>query len=472
MRIAVTLAVLIGSTVEADAFCGFYVDTGGAAMFADATHVVLMREGTRTVLAMQNDYDGPVQDFAVVVPVPAVPRRGDIRTLPRAVFDRVNAMSAPRLVEYWEQDPCGPTEIDDEQFTWQFQGEYWRDELGYYRVKVEAKYQVDEYDVSILSAAESTGLARYLRDNKYRIPDGAEAMLRPYVESGSKWFVAKVDPTKLRFERGRARLSPLRVHYDSDHFALPIRLGLANSPGAQDLVINIIAPQRYEVANRPNAFIPTNLDVADGVRTQFAGFYGALFEQALRTRPGAVITEYSWTAAKCDPCPPNQLTEGDLQLLGGDVLPYRPDRVLTRLHARYDKAGAPDDLVFRAARPVTGGTEGGPREATPASTNAFQARYAIRHAWTGATPCAQPVRGRWGARGPVVAATDPRASSASSGLRDLIVGDAPEVWVAPAPIPVRIEVRPGCGCAGGGDAALPVVLVLFLGGMLRRKCRR
>jgi hypothetical protein len=37
--------------------------------------VVLMRDGTRTVLSMQNNYQGPPQDFAMVVPVPVVLRR-------------------------------------------------------------------------------------------------------------------------------------------------------------------------------------------------------------------------------------------------------------------------------------------------------------------------------------------------------------------------------------------------------------
>ena len=48
----------------ASAFCGFYVAGGGAELFNNATQVVLMREGTRTVLSMQNNYQGPPSDFA------------------------------------------------------------------------------------------------------------------------------------------------------------------------------------------------------------------------------------------------------------------------------------------------------------------------------------------------------------------------------------------------------------------------
>src|SRR6266550_3153132 len=90
----------------AHAFCGFYVAGSDQQLVNDATQVVLMREGTRTVLAMQNDYKGPPTEFAMVVPVPAVLHEGDVKTLPKEVFDNVERMGAPRLVEYWEQDPC------------------------------------------------------------------------------------------------------------------------------------------------------------------------------------------------------------------------------------------------------------------------------------------------------------------------------------------------------------------------------
>jgi hypothetical protein len=106
--LAATVAAALGAPTTAHAFCGFYVGGGGAALFNNATQVVLMRQGTRTVLSMQNNYQGPPTDFAMVVPVPVVLQEGDVKTLPRAVFEKVDQMGSPRLVEYWEQDPCAP----------------------------------------------------------------------------------------------------------------------------------------------------------------------------------------------------------------------------------------------------------------------------------------------------------------------------------------------------------------------------
>src|SRR4051794_22354018 len=90
----------------APAFCGFYVSDSGKQLLNNATQVALMREGTRTVLSMQNNYEGPPEKFAMIVPVPSVLQKENVKTLPRELFAKLEQLDAPRLVEYWEQDPC------------------------------------------------------------------------------------------------------------------------------------------------------------------------------------------------------------------------------------------------------------------------------------------------------------------------------------------------------------------------------
>ncbi|MBA3395668.1 MAG: DUF2330 domain-containing protein [Deltaproteobacteria bacterium] len=413
------MSVAIAAPVTAHAFCGFYVAGGNQQLFNDATQVVLMRSGTRTVLSMQNNYKGPPEAFAMVVPVPVVLKEADVKTLTKDVFGKVEQMGAPRLVEYWEQDPCvtfdhhesrassmpAPTMVA----TGAARGGA---DLG---VTIEAKFTVGEYQVLILSAKDSTGLETWLRQEKYTIPPGAEPLLRPYVESGMKFFVAKVDVSKVKWigegNDKRAELSPLRFHYDSEEFALPIRLGLANSAGTQDLIVNILAPnQRYEVANYKNVTIPTNIDVTPAMKDKFGAFYTALFDRTIEKNPGAVVTEYAWQATTCDPCPGPALDPRDFHTLGADVLEgtreqpvayRRADFVLTRLHARYGKE-LTDDLRFKEAQAIVGGREfvvaNGKLEegAQPAPHNNFQGRYAIRYKWTGPITCKDPRRGVWG----------------------------------------------------------------------------
>jgi MYXO-CTERM domain-containing protein len=432
LGLALTTATLtLTQPLPAEAFCGFYVAGADANLYNDATLVVLMRDGTRTVLSMQNDYQGPPEDFALVIPVPVVLQEGDVKTLPKEVFDRVDKLAAPRLVEYWEEDPCAPRMEYKNMVrkggsgVVESAGAIPAGELG---VKIEAQFEVAEYQIVVLSAQDSTGLDTWLKQEKYNIPEGAGPILEPYVQSGMKFFVAKVDSKKVKFENGRATLSPLRFHYDSPEFSLPVRLGLINAKGPQDLLIHVLAKnQRYQVANYPNAMIPTNLEVKELTKAQFGKFYVSLFDHTLEQTPKAVITEYSWAAGSCDPCPEPALTLEELVTLGADVLPSYADSigkslqsqtplddslqwsvpnefVLTRLHARYDASSLGEDLVFSEAPAIVGGrefmqTDGkleqGAVEQAGGSNN-FQARYIIRHPWTGEIKCQNPERGIWG----------------------------------------------------------------------------
>src|ERR1043165_8733085 len=71
--IAAGVFALVATAVSARpaaAFCGFYVGGAGAEMFNHATQVVLVRHGSTTVLSMQNNYQGPPDQFPLVVAGP------------------------------------------------------------------------------------------------------------------------------------------------------------------------------------------------------------------------------------------------------------------------------------------------------------------------------------------------------------------------------------------------------------------
>ncbi len=437
---ALTLATT--TTRPAEAFCGFYVAPSDAPLYADASMVALMRDGNRTVISMSNNYKGPASDFAMVVPVPVVLQKANVKVLDKQVFTHLEQLSAPRLVEYWEQDPCsfgeGGLDLDPSVG---MKGKVILESSQIVvtgGVKIEARFSVGEYDVLILSAKDSGGLEKWLHQHKYNVPQGAAAALAPYVKEQQKFFVAKVDVNKVTKDaNGVAVLSPLRFSYESADFRLPVRLGLLNAQGKQDLIIYTLSRSvRYEPTNYPSVFIPTNLDVTDATRDNFGSFYATLFDQAVAKGNGrGIVTEYSWSSNGCDPCPTPPLDPIDVATLGGDVLfgsdegiakankgkptpkagkapPMPPPQpfagmtpmILTRMHARYDSVSLSDDIIFGAAPAVIGGRElkgpGGKVEdgAQPSSMNAFQARYVIRHSWTGALTCAKPLRGIWGGK--------------------------------------------------------------------------
>src|ERR1700742_3890243 len=101
-----TVGVLATAAGTALAFCGFYVAKADTRIFNQASQVVLVRDGDRTVLTMANDFKGDLKEFAIVIPVPTFLERGQIHVAERALLDHLDAYSSPRLVEYFDSDPC------------------------------------------------------------------------------------------------------------------------------------------------------------------------------------------------------------------------------------------------------------------------------------------------------------------------------------------------------------------------------
>src|SRR3954468_12110033 len=208
-------------------FCGFYVSKADTKLFNKASQVVLVRDGDRTVMTMVNDYRGDLKEFAVVIPVPTFLQRDQIHVGEKALVDHLDAYSAPRLVEYFDENPCRMTMREEyakrmsaaSPMAMQDSASRARS-LG---VTIEAQYTVGEYDILILSAQQSTGLESWLRENGYKIPAGASSVLATYLKQNMRFFVAKVNLAE-QARLGFTYLRPLQVAYESPKFMLPIRL--------------------------------------------------------------------------------------------------------------------------------------------------------------------------------------------------------------------------------------------------------
>lgn len=382
------LASLALGANSAFAFCGFYVAKADAELYNKASQVVLVRDGDRTVISMMNDYQGSPADFAMVVPVPEKLDREQINVGDRALFERIDAYSAPRLVEYFDSDPCMRRRFDgiaDLNLSMSApMAEKMNDararSLG---VKVEAEYTIGEYDIVILSAKESSGLETWLRENEYRIPKGASEALKPYILQNMKFFVAKVNLEE-QARAGLKYLRPLQFAFNSEKFMLPIRLGLINANGPQELLLYVLTKNgRVETTNYRTIKLPTGMELPGYIKEKFGDFYRAMFdEQVKRNGARGVFTEYFWNMGWCDPCAANPLSPEELKKLGVFWLDEPTSRyqkpqimprvgavpvMITRLHIRYDAESFPEDLMFHE----TGDKQN------------FQGRYVIRHPWKG-----------------------------------------------------------------------------------------
>ena len=355
-------------------FCGFFVAKADAKLFNKASQVVIARMENRTVLTMVNDFQGEVKDFAIVVPVPVVLQKDQIHIGDNKIVERLDAFSAPRLVEYFDEDPCAPrpvpmpmSAVSDSAAKMEKRG---GSALG---VKIEAQFTVGEYDILILSAQESSGLEKWLTQNGYRMPTGAAELLQPYIKSNMKFFVAKVNLKEYE-KTGNQFLRPIQMAFESPKFMLPIRLGMINADGEQDLIAYVLSPMgRAEVANYRTVKIPSDMEIPLYVKNEFSDFYRAMFQRAYEKEgKNVVFVEYAWDMSWCDPCAADPLSNDELKKAGVFWLDEtQSGTYITRLHVRYGRAKFPEDLTFQE---------------TPNRDN-YQGRFILRHPFTGEIKC-------------------------------------------------------------------------------------
>ena len=185
-------------------------------------------------------------------------------------------------------------------------------------------------------------------------------------------------------------MRPLQIAYESPKFMLPIRLGMINSRGEQDLVVYILSPKgRAELTNYRTVKIPTDKAIPEYVKSEFGEFYKSTFQKVYeREQKKVAFLEYAWNVSNCDPCSSDPPTANELKDVGvfwqdGSDLPTKPfpssrrrsipsaNTFITRLHVRYTRDKFPEDLMFQE----TGNQEN------------FQGRYVMNHPFKGNLNC-------------------------------------------------------------------------------------
>jgi hypothetical protein len=214
-------------------------------------------------------------------------------------------------------------------------------------------------------------------------------VLKPYIQSKMKFFVVKVNEAEKKKLPGDF-LRPIQISFNSPKFMLPIRLGMANSDGDQDMIVYAFTKTgRIECANYRTVSLPTGKNIPLFVQNNFSNFYTNLFQHQWHMEGRSVaMLEYAWDISpgnylKCDPCVAAVPATRDLLQAGvwwidpigkgtdNEDKDYSDHVYFTRLHVRYNRRDFPQDLVFQET----------------SNTENFQARYVITHPATGDFNC-------------------------------------------------------------------------------------
>lgn len=443
-----TILLCISMTVPVQAFCGLFVARASNTLENTASQVVIAHSGNRSILMMANDFQGDVQEFARIVPVPVVPSREQVSIGDGALMEKINAFTAPRLTQYFDR-PC------QQEREWyriivflvvpiavfflisqlwprvnklalaavlllmalltvsalpSFLNQANRTESNLSASQatlavVENQFTVGDYDIVILSADQSDGLVTWLQQNGYQVGIKAIALLQSYIDIGMKFVVVRVNLAE--FQKAEKQfLRPIVLDYESDQFMLPIRLGTLNASNEQDLIVHILSPDSYvETTNYKTIPVPTDTESRSDwpsghelpafIQTEFGDFYNRLFQHGNERHNNAVFLEYATRtfggSIKCDPCtvePELIPTLDDLKAMGAWWSDELPETLITRLHVRYTPDTFPEDLSFQEIFPEKLAEKPGiaGRSFPEWAGVDFQARYVIRRP-VGAAVC-------------------------------------------------------------------------------------
>lgn len=317
--------------LSASAFPGFIAGKGGEQAVVHSTHAVIMERGDRSVVTVMADYEGPIEDFAVVMVVPGDVSADRVATLKRDYVDRVDKLTAPRFHDFYEADPCEPGEWGQEwerslkasdtgAVLGQFKTDPEKKVAKELFVDTEAKQKKGEYELQVLD--DQAALDGWLTKAGLKSPAEANAAIAPYLKQGMKLLVAKVDANRIELVGGdRAQLSPIRFWTERPYERFPARVGLASAPPFQEVVLYVFHPEkRFEVKNYNTVFPPTNITVTKDVWERVGEFYNGVYDKLLAKDPKTVLAEFAWPVEGCgEPCPDAPLMVSELMSLGGDV---------------------------------------------------------------------------------------------------------------------------------------------------------
>ena len=179
-------------------------------------------------------------------------------------------------------------------------------------------------------------------------------MLGSYIRQNMRFFVAKVN-LKEQAKLGFSDLRPIQVAYESPKFMLPIRLGMVNANGPQDLFVYALTRNgRVETTNYRTVKLPSDVEVPLFVKDGFRALLPRPLREQVRRRDAARCsssTPGTWTGA----IPARRIRSsrdelrrpGRLLAAGTTAPPAAGGRVPHAAPRSLRRGHFPEDLVFQ-----------------------------------------------------------------------------------------------------------------------------
>jgi hypothetical protein len=271
--IVASLAALLGATVFAApvAACGGFFCTTVPVDQAAERVIFTMDEGTVTTY-VQINYVGAAEDFAWILPVPAVPQ---IDTAEMATFLDLSRLTSPVYLGPRPPDclrrvmPIASAPRSASEST-----------------TVHASGEVGPFGYHVVSSPNHQDLVQWLRENGYRVTPEMEPLVKMYTDDGLIFLAMK-----LRQGQNSRDIVPVKLTYESSLPMIPLRLTAVAATPDMPVVVWVFA--RDKVA--PLNFAPIRIADSEVAFNPMGGHdYRRVVSRAVDQAGGrAFVTEFA-----------------------------------------------------------------------------------------------------------------------------------------------------------------------------------
>jgi len=316
----------------AEACGGFFCGQQPVDQSAERILFATNDDGSVTMIT-QISYMGKDDDFAWILPLPAVPVEGSLATFPQAALVSLDANTGPQIQPpfdcFYADATSGPPSAGSPGM-----------DGG---VTVHVRAEVGPYDVVVVESRDAAELVTWLRDNSYRVTAAMVPYIERYTAEGMKFLALKLQP-----DADVNDVAPFAMTLPAGAPIVPLRMTAIAAEPEMGVVVFILGDQRYQPANWPDLTIdPADIEfdyydyrsnwtslVARAVDD--AGGQGFVTEMAGPTAPLAEL------ARARTPSDPDQLAAQEALLGLFDAHPY-----ITRMYTRLSAEEMVSDPMFR-----------------------------------------------------------------------------------------------------------------------------
>ncbi|MBS3821896.1 MAG: DUF2330 domain-containing protein [Planctomycetes bacterium] len=247
---------------------------------------LMVADGRTVRMVLRTHFETPSPEMAWVVPIPAKPR--DIKKADGELFAALDQATAPTF--YTVESSKGPFGCGCNSMAMRRKG------LGTWRnaVTVHEQGTAGIYEFVVLSSTGGDELTTWLNENGYALPIGAERVLGRYVEKGWYWLAMRLRKDLSDADKdddGKLVPHPIAYTYDSETLTFPLVISQISAGLENEILLYVLAPFRYAVANWPNLSVD-QLIYRDA---QARKFYDE-FKRANNTPSGTTYEYYFKTA--------------------------------------------------------------------------------------------------------------------------------------------------------------------------------